>query len=104
MSRIRDEKDLAPPAKAFLEIHRVWSAYLSNVYGWAVGGESSAVSLSFRCRGPGDWIGVCKRQGDGDEPEVVFGSAFDFVSAVVAVNAAMQAGKWRVDEPWTPSD
>lgn len=104
MSRIRDEKKLAPAATAFVEIHGVWSTYLSNVYGWAASAEADAVSVTFKCRGEGDWIGICKRLGDDGGPEVVFGTAFDFISCVLAVNAAMQANRWKVDRPWTPED
>lgn len=102
MSRIRDEKVDGPGPTAFLEVHRVWASYLSNVYGWATGGESDAVSVTFKCRGPGDWVAICKRIGDDGGPEVVFGTAFDFVSAVMALNAAMQADRWKVDKPWAP--
>lgn len=87
---------------AFTAMHEVWSTYCSNVYGWAVGGEEEALSVTFKCRGPQDWIGVAKRVGDDGGPEVVFGTAFDFVSCIMAVNAAMQADRWRVDTPWQP--
>lgn len=102
MSRIREEKGYTKAASAFLEVHGTWATHLSNVYGWAAGGESDAVSLTFKCRGEGDWIGICKRYGDDGEPQVVFGTAFDFVSCVLAVNGAMQADKWKVDKPWVP--
>lgn len=102
MSRIRDEKEVAPGAAAFVAVHEVWASKLSNVYGWATSGEVDAISITFKCRGPGDWVGICKRIGDDGGPQVVFGTAFDFVSCVMAVNAALQADRWKVDKPWTP--
>lgn len=103
MSRASQEKGQAASHTAFVDIHASWAANLSNVYGWATTAEDDAVSVTFKCRGPGDWIGVCKRVGDDGGPEVVFGTAFDFVSCVMAVNAAMQGNRWKVDRPWAPS-
>lgn len=100
MSRTRADSKGNRPSSAFEQIHASWATYLSNVYGWAVRGEEDALSVTIKCRGTGDWIGIAKRVGDDGAPEVCFGNAFDFVSCVLALNASMAAGRWRPDSPW----
>lgn len=48
-------------------------------------------------RGGGDILGVLKRFGPSGDIEVVFGSGWDLASALLAVDKAASAGRWRVD-------
>ena len=86
--------------RAFEHVHETWAIYLPNIYSFAVKREEDAYEIRFRCRGPGDWIGIAKRTGSDGQAEVLFGTAFDFVSCVLAVNAAMSGDRWRDDRPW----
>lgn len=96
----RSDKEYSA-ADSFSEVHRTWAIYLSNIYGWATTQEDEAVSVSIKCRGPADWIGIAKRVGPDGGPQVLFGVGFDFVACVVAVNGAMAAGRWKVDKPYS---
>jgi len=74
----------------------------SNLYSWGMKHDDTAIEVRFKCRGSGDWLGIAKRYDADGKPQVLFGSAFDFVSCVLAVSASMSANKWREDKPWSP--
>lgn len=64
--------------------------------------EEEFVSLLVKRRGASDWLVVCKRfAGDGGL-EVVFGSGFDLVGALLGLEGSLAANRWRPETPWKP--
>ena len=74
-----------------------------NIVGWGERSSEDAIELRVKQRGPGDWIGICKRVGGDGADEVLFGTGFSFIACLLAVNAAMAANRWRPDTPWKPN-
>ena len=58
--------------------------------------------LTVRQRGPNDVVCVLKRFADGPHGEVCFGTGSDFLGALLGLEGALSAGRWREDKPWVP--
>lgn len=102
MTKRRSVEARAKGASGYERFCAELGAFASNLYSWGMNHEEDAIEIRIKRRGPGDWLSICKRLDADGKPQVVFGSAFDFVSAVLAVNAAMSADAWKEDKPWKP--
>jgi len=60
------------------------------------------LALTVKQRAPGDWIAVAKRSGPDGGPQVAFGSGYDLVGALLGLEGALAANRWREDRPWKP--
>lgn len=58
--------------------------------------------LRLKQRGDGDWLAVLKVLDSDGTPLVAFGQGYSGLTALLGVQAAASAGKWRVDKPWKP--
>lgn len=86
----------------FEKVMMALASSCSNLFGAVMRGVDDIDEVRFKHRGGGEWLVVMKRVNHAGEPEVLFASAFDFVSALFAANAALAKGSWRVDKPWKP--
>ena len=60
--------------------------------------------LLIKHRGVQDWIVVAKRIGPDGGPQVIFGSGFDFIGALLGLEGSLASNRWRVDTPWKPPE
>jgi len=67
-------------------------------------GSEDFVDLRVKQRAYGDWLGIAKRYGPDGGLEVCFGTGHDFVSALLGLNGAMAANRWKPDKPWAPGE
>jgi hypothetical protein len=75
---------------------------LPQLHAVLVRNDEDAVSLQVKHRGPGDWLAVLRRLGSEGQPQVAFGSGYDFVGALLGLDAALASNRWREDKPWQP--
>lgn len=87
---------------AYQELDRTLSKYCSNLYALVAHDWGDASQVTFKHQGENVWLVVVKRYGDDGAPQVLFATAYDFVGAVLAVNAAIASGSWKPDKPWKP--
>lgn len=73
-----------------------------NILHWGQVADADAVEVRFRHRGPSDWLAIAKRFGADGEPQVLFGTGYDFLSCVLGLNGAMAGDRWRADRPYQP--
>lgn len=72
---------------------------------WLIGPRSQDFDrISVRQRGPSDYVAVFKVDGDDGTPLVAFGNGPDFVSAIMGLEGAITANRFKVDQPWLPPE
>lgn len=64
--------------------------------------EDEFRELRFKARDDGTTLAIAKGFDSGGGETVCFGSGYGLVGAMMAVDAAIQGGNWRVDKPWKP--
>lgn len=67
-----------------------------------LGDEEDFISLFVKYRDDGTYLGVLKRYGSDGGPLVCFGTGYGVPGALVALEATIAAGNWKVDKPWNP--
>lgn len=55
-------------------------------------------------RGQFDWLCLVKRETDEGGRQIVFGMGVGPIEALTYADGLVQAGRWRVDKPWSASD
>ena len=60
------------------------------------------LELRLKARDDGTVLVIAKGFDSGGGPVVCFGTGYDVVSAIMAIDATINAGNWRVDKPWAP--
>lgn len=75
---------------------------LGNLHAAAVKAEGEFIELRVKQRGYADWLAIAKRVGADGGSEVIFGVGHDLVSALLGLNGAMAANRWRPDRPYKP--
>lgn len=86
---------------AFFKGTEVWSAFshtlplLAKFMGFPAKGY---ISIKCTWRGESDFLAVAKRYGDDGLVQVLFGSGTDYVSALIGLEQAFDADKWRRDK------
>lgn len=61
------------------------------------------VSLTLRQRGTNDVIAIMKRYAPDGGQEVLFGTGYDALGALLGLEGACAANRWRPDAPWVPN-
>jgi hypothetical protein len=64
--------------------------------------EEDFISLLVKLCDDGTTLAILKRYGPDGGPMVCFGSGYGVAGCLVAIDATIAAGKWRVDKPWRP--
>lgn len=64
--------------------------------------EHSFRELRLKARDDETTIAVAKAYGADGGPVVCFGVGYGPILALMALDAAIQGGNWRVDKPWQP--
>jgi len=65
--------------------------------------EEDFVELRIKSRPDGTTLAILKKYDMDGGPVVCFGSGYGVVGSLVAVDATVQAGNWKVDKPWQPN-
>lgn len=81
-------------------VSRVLGKYLPGISELLQPGEADFHSLRLYSRGSSDVLSVAKRYSAAGDLEVCFGSSFDAVGALLALEGGIQQGRWRADVPW----
>lgn len=58
--------------------------------------------VRFKVRDDGTVLAIAKGLDSSGGPVVCFGVGYDFVLALMALDASIQGDNWRVDKPWKP--
>lgn len=66
--------------------------------------EEEFRELRIKVMSDGVRLAIAKRFGSDGGPEVCFGSGYDPMLALMALDAAIQGGNWRFDKPWQGKD
>lgn len=85
----------------FSEFDSEVRGYAPNLYGWSSDPDNFA-ELRLKARPDGTILAIAKGFGPDGGPVVCFGVGYGIVGAVMAIDATIQGGKWRVDKPWSP--
>lgn len=64
--------------------------------------EAEFISLLVKACEDGTSLAILKRYGSDGGPMVCFGSGYGVAGCLIAIDATIAAGKWRVDKPWRP--
>lgn len=71
---------------------------------WSWCGDAEDFSeLRLKAREDGTVLAIAKGYGPDGTPIVAFGSGYDLASAIVAIDATITGGHWRLDEPYQPN-
>lgn len=73
---------------------------LPGLYQLCVGNLEDFHSLRIYRRGEADVLVVCKRFNAKGEIEVLFGSGYDFASALLSASSGYEERDWRLDKPF----
>jgi len=84
---------------AFRLVSEALAGQLPSLYRVLVVNRSDFERLTVYQRSENDILAVLKRISDDGSPQVCFGNGFDFVAALVGLEGALRAGKWRADRP-----
>lgn len=85
----------------------VWAAFVDQIHAviphasswW--GEEDGFRELRLKRRDDGSTLAIAKGYGPDGGEVVCFGSGYGVVGALMAIDAAIQGGAWRVDKPWS---
>lgn len=64
--------------------------------------EESFLGLNVKLMDDGTCLAIVKQYSSDGTPMVCFGGGYSYVGALMAVDAAIQGNRWRVDKPWQP--
>lgn len=64
--------------------------------------EQDFIELRVKARDDGSTLAILKRYDAEGGPVVCFGNGYGCVGALMAIDATIQGGSWRVDKPWDP--
>lgn len=62
--------------------------------------EEDFVELRLKMRDDNTVLAIAKGFGPDGGPVVCFGSGYGVVGAMMAVDSAIQGGRWKYDKPW----
>lgn len=62
--------------------------------------SNSFSELRVKSRDDGTVLAIAKGFGDDGAPVVCFGVGYDLVTAIMAIDATIQGGRWKKDTPW----
>ena len=65
--------------------------------------EDDFIELRLMAKADGTTLAILKRYGSDGGPMICFGSGYGAMASLLAIDATVQGGKWRVDKPWSPS-
>jgi len=82
-----------------LEIHYAVSEQLPQLYHYLAVATADFEGLQVKTKEEGVLV-IAKRVNPDGKPEVLFCSGYDALSALVDLERALAAGKWREDKPW----
>lgn len=77
------------------ELHR----RVPHLSAW-YGEEESFSELRIKAKADGTMLAIAKGFGPDGGPVVCFGSGYGLVACLMAIDATIQGGHWRVDKPW----
>ena len=60
------------------------------------------IELRIKLRGDGSYLAILKGYGSDGTPLVCFGVGYGVAGALMAINATVAGGHWRVDKPYEP--
>lgn len=70
--------------------------------GAVLANEEDFIELRIKMRFDGTTLGILKRYDSNGGPVVCFGTGYGVVLCLLALDATVQGGNWRVDKPWKP--
>lgn len=74
---------------------------LPSVSGWW-SDTDSFVELRIKARSDGTMLAIAKGYGGDGGPVVCFASGYGVEATLLAIDASIQGGNWKYDEPWDP--
>lgn len=84
---------------AWVEFNEEFTARVPHLAAW-FGDTLAFVELRLMARDDGTTLAVAKGYDSDGGPVVCFGVGYGLVAAVMAIDATMNGGRWRVDTPW----
>lgn len=70
--------------------------HLSSV----LGDSDDFIALYLKARDDGTILAIAKKYASDGSPVVCFGSGYGVAGALMAIDATIQGGHWKVDKPW----
>lgn len=86
---------------ALVELHYALQEHIPQVYNLMTRGDGDFRGLTFSVKDEGV-VSVLKAYNGEGLPVVLFGSGYDALSALLGLEGAMAADRWKEDRPWTP--
>lgn len=72
--------------------------------GGVLADEADFIELRVKMRNDGTTLGILKRYDGKGSPVVCFGTGYGVVLCLLALDASIQGGNWRLDKPWKPRE
>lgn len=88
-------------AEGMAELGEAVRLRLPHFASWYVDEESFG-ELRLKARDDGTTLAIAKGYGPDGGAVVCFGSGYGLIGALIAIDATIQGGRWRVDKPWQP--
>lgn len=95
----RDKRFAAGRQAHWVSVHDRFRESFPHVFS-VLSAEEDFISLLIKARDDGSCLAVLKRFGPDGAPNVCFGSGYGAVACILGLDASVQGGKWRFDEPW----
>lgn len=89
-------------SQRWLELVDVLGEHIPHVASWWSGVDDFE-ELRLKARPDGTTLAIAKGYDSSGGPVVCFGSGYGVEGALMALNASLQGGNWRVDKPWNDS-
>lgn len=64
--------------------------------------EESFIDIRLKARDDGTILVIAKEYSSDGTPMVCFGVGYGVVAALLAIDATMNGGRWKIDKPWQP--
>lgn len=90
------------PVQRFAELGGVLERLVPHLYA-VLEDEGSFLEIRLKLRDDATVLAVVKCSGADGGPLVCFGSGYGVAGALMAVDATIQGGYWKVDKPWPSS-
>lgn len=98
MARKKSQKNAQ---QRYQELSSQMQGLVPHLASW-LGEEEDFRELRVKARPDGTMLSIAKGyNGDGGEI-VAFGSGYGFVGSLLALDATINGGHWKVDVPWVP--
>lgn len=90
------------PGERYVNLTGVLKQQFPHLFAWCLD-PNDFIELRFKARSDGTILAVAKGYDPAGAPVVAFGSGYDVVLALMAIDASINGGNWRRDKPYDPS-